>query len=382
MLAHLRKARYLPILKGKLGERRALRTVPDRQKAHVLPLIVVPPAGGYEHDEERVPTPAEHIRRFGPALHDHWGLRPAFVDARLIDDFRHNAAVGSHGLTELLERARIHNALACPVTGLGRSDDYQSAVRKFVVQNERLPIAVRAEWGDVVGGSLRGGLPRLLCDLRCPANRAFLVLDLGALHVDEPGDLADNLVELINDLPLLHEWLGFAVAITSFPNFKLNPGATGEYARTDWPTFLALLSRSARLSRVPIFGDYGLEHPDNMKPVKARPSSQLRYSTPKHYVIVKGENTAKAGYEAIYPVAERLLKRSDFFGPNFSAGDAKIDQLARRAAPHGDAPNWRWAGLDHHFTMVLNEQARIAGDALVAEESEPHQQSLFEHESH
>src|SRR3546814_11540984 len=72
------------------------------------------------------------------------------------------------------------------------------------------------------------------------------------------------------------------------------------------------------LLRLPIFSDFGIDAAGFEPSRPARPSAQLRYTTPGSYVITKGLSTTVGGYEAIYPVAQALMAREDFMGADRS----------------------------------------------------------------
>jgi GNAT superfamily N-acetyltransferase len=119
MLGRFDHTCYLAVMKWKYGESSALRTARvDRGRLH--PLFEMPPAGDYDHEKQRPLSPTEHIRLFGPRLRERWGQRPAFIDAKMVDDEIHRQGLARHPLTELLERARLARALALPVTSLAR----------------------------------------------------------------------------------------------------------------------------------------------------------------------------------------------------------------------------------------------------------------------
>jgi hypothetical protein len=348
---------HLSILKWKQGESTALGTARITSE-RLIPLFEMPPAGDFDHEERRPLTPTEHIRFFGRRLRQRWGQRAAFVDAEMIDDDMHKQGLARHPLTELIEKARIARALALPVTSIGRSDDYQRATRKFVANNSRFPICLRATSANLDSSTFAADLKALIGELKCEPSQVFFVMDFkaqGTLGDEAVDDFVALLRERINDLPLLHKWLGLAVALSSFPSaIKLKPGEIKSYSRTDLPAYGRLLLNPKSLLRTPMFGDYALDTSPLRKPKRLTPSAHLRYSTPKDYIVSKGHSVKEPhGYKAIYPVADALVARTDFMGAPYSAGDHFISQLAKRTTGTGSAATWRWASTDHHLTMNL-----------------------------
>jgi hypothetical protein len=348
---------HLSILKWKQGESTALSTA-RIARGRLIPLFDMPPAGDFDHEKQRPLSPTEHIRLFGRRLRDRWGQRVAFVDAIMIDDEMHKEGLTRHPLTELLERARIAKALALPVTSIGRSGEYQQATRRFMENNPGLPICFRAAPSDLDSDTFAADIKVLMGDLSCKPAQIFLVLDFkdqSALSEAAIDSFVALLQERINELPHLHDWLGFAVALSSFPTaIKLKPGEVQAYPRTDLVAYGKLLLHPKDLLRVPMFGDYALDTSPLQKPQRRTPSAHLRYSTPKNYIVSKGHSVKTPhGYKAIYPVADALVARTDFMGRGYSEGDHFIGELATRAASTGNAASWRWAATDHHITMNL-----------------------------
>ncbi len=360
-----RHSDVLAILRWKQGERGAIATyVPGPSRLHVL--FDMPPAGDFDHEKGRPLTPTEHIKLFGRRLYDVWGNQIAFVDAAHIDDDLHKKGFAQHPLTELLERARLTGAIACPVVSLSHSPAYRQACRRFVDRRPELPICVRVDALHLDSPTFQADLRAMLDDLACPASRCFLVLDLKTLETSI-GDMQDEFVELlaeqIADLPFLHNWKGLAIALSSFPVApKVKVGEVKEYPRTDLSLYERLISNPKGLLRTPMYGDYALDTSPIEKPQRRMPSAHLRYSTSGAYAIAKGTSVKKPyGYEAIYPVADLLASQPYYAGPAYSKGDAYIDSLHNRVGSTGNAARWRWASTDHHLTSNIDRIAEMYG---------------------
>src|SRR3546814_2707740 len=85
------------------------------------------------------------------------------------------------------------------------------------------------------------------------------------------------------------------------------------FPRWEWTIYRMMHARwtEGNLLRLPIFSDFGIDAAGFEPSRPARPSAQLRYTTPGSYVITKGLSTKVGGYEAIYPVAQALMARSE-----------------------------------------------------------------------
>lgn len=380
MLGVLRDFLYMPILKWKQGERRAVGSLPAPQHDIVAPLFIVPPVGAFDHEEMRALSPAEHITSFGPRLYDACGKRIVFIDGVHIDDDLYRLERKTHPLTELLERAHRAGAIACPATGLIRSSQYQDAVARFCAHDARLPVCIRVSPREIESATLRHDLKALMDGIGCVPERAVVVLDFAAMQITDPEAFADLVAASVNSLPWRDQWLNIVTAFTSFPDSpKVKPGECKRVPRSDWEVYKSLVTKHDDLARIPAFGDYANEYPIFREAVRVSPVAQFRYSTPTEYLIEKGCTTRKPnGYGAIFPVADSLAAKDDFAGPDYCDGDRFIYQLSKRQTGHSSAPTWRWATTLHHLTLVCRSLRVMLGRREKAETREPEQASLFD----
>ena len=351
----IKQSIYMPKLVWKKGELDAFKTASTAVNNFTTPIFVIPPAGSFDHEKQRILTPAEHIRLFGPKLQEARQSRPVFVDAIYLDDARHRAAFNEHPLTALLERARLGRAQAWPVTSYGRSDDYQQAVAKAHLTHGS-PVAIQLRLADLGAASLAVRLQSLCNQISCDPNEVTLVIDCGPLFLPDEGkeeEFASGLILALNLLPKLYDWGQIALVATSLGGLeKIKPQEERLIRRSEWHIYKRLLQRRNELYRMPIFSDYGVEYRENLAPIKAMPSTKFNYTTNEAYFFIKGENVKTGGYQAIFPVAEKLVKSLHFMGASFSAGDARIWLLSERRGTSGNAPTWKWACADHHLTVV------------------------------
>ncbi|UYO41002.1 beta family protein [Rhodopseudomonas palustris] len=376
----LKQSLYAPKLPFKKGEIAAFKSAPTLTNNQTVPIFVIPPAGSFDHDAEKVLSPADHIRVFGPRIWEARRDRPVFVDAVYLDDERHRAAFNVHPLTALLERARLNRAKAWPVTSYGRSDDYQAAVAKAHLSNG-VPVAIQIRLADLGAASLSMRLQNLCNQVSCNPGEAVLLIDCGPLFFadqESEEEFADGLIQAINQLPNLHDWCQIVLSATSLGDIqKVKPNQERLFRRSEWHIYRRLVARSRELLRRPIFSDYGTEYREDLTPIKARPSAKLNYTTESAYFYVKGENVATGGYEAIYSVAEKVAASDHFLGPELSVGDARLLLLSQRLSPTGNAPTWRWICADHHLAVVFGEFRKLYGLQSVVEAPPLQQLELF-----
>lgn len=356
------KVIYLPQAKWKAGERRAFKTTSLRGERFV-PAFVIPPAGSFDPDEQRVLSPTEYIRRFGHQLAECRGRQLAFIDAGLIDDDKHRDAVGAHPLTELLERAWLSGANAAPIVSRGSSADYKDAVRRFLQRDGNAPLCLRLSLSELEGISSASELEGSVLTLGSVPERTVLLIDGGPLQIDDPDDLAQLLAFQMARLVAPNSWLRVFWSATTLPEKpKLASGQIARFPRGDWELYKAIMKIRSEFPVVPMYSDYMLEYPANYKPTQAAPTAKLMYSTDREYIICKGRSTRYDDkYRNIFPVARTLSALAVMQRPEYSLGDAYIHRLASGTGKTGNASMWRWCSTDHHLAMVDEHLSQALG---------------------
>lgn len=362
---HPSQAIYMPQMKWKAGERRALKSVRSARSGRVLPAFKIPPAGGFDPDQQRVLTTVEYLHSFGRQLADCWDRRLALIDAELIDDQHHSEAAGDHPLTALIERARLAGANASPIFSLGNSQDYHEAVRRYAKRDPAASACLRIKLQELESIQNAESLIEFVNQLGLTQRSVILLLDGGPLEIDDAEDFTHLLSGQFARLVTPNTWARVFWSATTFPEKpRLKAGMDGQFRRADWDLYQAILANRAEFPVVPMFSDYALEYPSAYAPFKGAPSAHLRYSSPEHYHIFKGPSVRKKGgdgFKAIFEVAARVVSANVFCGAEYSFGDAFIKNLSDRSITTGDAPAWRWCATDHHFTLVMNQLAQALG---------------------
>ncbi|WP_150291705.1 beta family protein [Sphingobium estronivorans] len=360
-MMNLSNAVYLSQLKWKAGERRALATARSARSGRMIPAFKIPPAGGFDPEQQKVLTTTEYLRSFGKQLADCWDRRIAFIDAALIDDEHHREAIGGHPLTELLERARLAGGNAAPIFSSGNSDDYKAAVRRFLGRNDSPPSCLRLKIDEMENLEGPEALRVIAADFGANPSSTVILLDGGPLAIHEVNEFADILAGQIARLIAPNTWMRVFWSATSFPEQpKLKAGMDGSFPRLDWQLYRALMEHAGSLPVTPMFSDYALEYPSAYAPFNGAPSAHLRYSSVDEYFIFKGPSVRREqGYKAIFEVAERLVSSDAYAGADYSLGNAFIDRLATGIGKTGHASMWRWSSTDHHFSLVIEQLAEM-----------------------
>ncbi len=366
---HASQAIYMPQLKWKAGERRALKSVRSARNGRVIPAFKIPPAGSFDPDQQRVLTTVEYLHSFGRQLADCWDRRLALIDAELIDDQHHTEAVADHPLTALIERARLSGANAAPIFSFNNSPDYHRAVQRYAERNPAAPACLRIKLEQLESISNAEALANFVSQFGLTLGSVILLLDGGPLEISDAEDFTHLLSGQVARLITPNTWARVFWSATSFPEKpRLKAGMDGHFPRADWNLYRTILANREEFPIVPMFSDYALEYPSAYAPFNGAPSAHLRYSSTEQYHIFKGPSVRKEnGFGAIFEVARRLVSSEVFSGAEFSLGDTFIRHLSDNAINTGGPAAWRWSATDHHFTLVMNQLIQAFG--LVREAS-------------
>ena len=130
------------------------------------------------------------------------------------------------------------------------------------------------------------------------------------------------------------------------------------------------------IKRIPIFSDYTVRHPVHYESLQFfSPSTTLKYTTKKDWMIIKGQRTK---FELYLANASLLVGREEFKnstngqGASFSFGDDYIVKKAKHYTKYmkelnkgndikgtGTSPTWIRALISHHIALVMHQLATL-----------------------
>ena len=359
-------ALYVPVLRWKAAEKGALEWLRKEDKAGLRPLIeIIPPSFQTKNDAPSRPVRSV-LRTISQDIDTCWGPSPLFVDVEHAINAGIREPSGCHLLEVLAQETRsllplFPNASnLIPVTGLGRSDDHQSAVSS-IIEEDKTGACLRITVPQASDPKLADKLEATLTRLRLDPEDADLLVDYQASDGLQP-----DLNTLCDLLPLLSKWRSFIVLMGAFPKDlqKLEKNRRHTLHRGDglsWHNQVLALPRDIRQ---PTFGDYTIQHPIYTEPPEnSNPSASIRYTHSEYWVIMRGEglkNEDGPG-NAQYPAEAKLLCGMDeFCGAGFSRGDQYIEQTGRQPNSPGTPLTWLRAGINHHMTYAIHQVRELA----------------------
>lgn len=353
---------YIPCLRWKQGEYQALFTLSPIARNSIMPLIEIAEIGFDFETQTASKTIDEHLLNFAKRVKEKWGRKECFIDSRYIESSKFISS-GQDTTVYIFNELRSMGISAIPVVALQNYQRYKDVITQVITADNR-GLCLRVNIEDAIKGDFDRVINNILKCYGLAKEQCDLIIDLGAPNFKPIQGFADLLLSIIKSLPNLDLWRSFVILSTSFPPSLsgLKPGSS-IISRDEWLLYkiLATNLREAGL-RVPNFSDYGIAHPDllqvDMRIVK--PNASVRYTINDNWLIAKGQNVRKYGYDQYKYLCGLIVNSSYFYGEPFSEGDKYIYRCARGEISTGNLSTWRKIGTNHHIEMVVRDIANFA----------------------
>ena len=343
---------YVPVLKAKRGEKRALALVEPAFYSRITPLIeVVEIAVGK--------TLQEHLDTVFRGLSAAVRAYPrCFLDPRELGE--RDASVHE----AVFKYASQEGIQFTPVTGISRGHQ-----RFVAVEHGQNGVALRLTRGELESGGLRSRVTRFLESIAMDIERLDLIVDLGALD-DLVWEGVVRLAEtFLNDIPNIREWRTLTLSGCAFPLSmrRVERHSHEFFDRSEWLAWCYLYRQRRRLERLPTFSDCIIQRPEGVEGFDFRYmeiSAVLRWAHRKKWLLIKGESTKEVPSKHQFPeLATRLvyghLKRF-YMGDSHCAGCKQAKDGADGNSGFGSAEVWRRLGTVHHITTVMEGLERLS----------------------
>ncbi len=355
-------SQYVPCLRWKQGEYLALSRLSPTTKQALKPLIEIPEIGYDFENLSDSKTIDEHLAKIAHRVEANWGYQDCFVDIHLIESSE-RMKTGQHPLAFVFDELRSKGITAVPVIDLKQDSDCQNAISETIARDKR-GMCIRINIEELAKSDLQNYLDGLLHKHHIRTDECDFILDLGSPNFVPINGFVNLLTRLIDRLPYLGEWRSFVLIGTSFPRSMAEvPRGLSIRPRNEWLLYTSLI-RSLRDSdtRIPIFGDYGINHPDvirlDMRHVK--PNASVRYTIDNAYLIVKGLNVRDHKFHQYRDLCRDVVRSEHYCGENFSEGDKYISGCAQGLASTGRLTTWRWVGTNHHLEKVVRDISSLS----------------------
>jgi hypothetical protein len=343
---------YVPVLKVKRGERKALQRISPIHQSQITPLLEIverkPPKTLSAHLDTTFADLAETVRPYSRC----------FLDAREI------VAEGQEGAVDVFQRASGAGIVFTPVTGISRTADVVPALA-----HRANGLALRLTRSEFEQGGLATKIDFFLNQHGLTPEQLDLIIDLGGVE----DLIVEGIMALTNaflaEVPDHQRWHTFTVSACAFPKsmgvVERNSHAFVE--RADWVAWEThLYGRREGLQRLPTFSDCAIQRPEGVEsfdPIRMQVSASIRYTLEKDWLLIKGQSTRSRRPGEQFPALARKLVhgslRPSFYGSSHCNGCGLMKAAADGASGLGSAEAWRQLGTIHHISVVTQRLAAL-----------------------
>lgn len=351
---------YVPMLKWKQGEYQALLRLDADIKKYLFPFIDIPPIGWNFEKQRLMKTIDEHLSGFGKKLRDKWGRKSAFIDLVLLDK-NERMIDGQHPVEYIFDDIRSYSESVIPATAFDRDTPYQEAVKNVVKLDEN-GLCIRLSFSDLIKGDVDLHLISMIEYFEVDISSVDIVIDLAAPNFQPLSNFVNALRAATSNIENLKNCRSFTIAATAFPETMgdLNLGEN-LLDREEWKLFNEYMSLLSENERRPQFGDYTIAHPGivNLDMRFIKPAASLRYTVDDKWLIIKGRNVRDYKFKQYVDMCGLVVNSGQFTHPDYSLGDEYIYNCSEGDESTGTLTTWRWVGVNHHITKVVDDLANL-----------------------
>ena len=365
---------YVPILKWKRAEQKALVELENKNKKYITPVIqfvmpkpkspgiVVEEKNQDEKINEVILKFKEKIPKIPAEILKFWGKNPVFIDASLL----YTTNLKAESFEKIITEGNKLGTLLIPILYL--CDDQKikeiacSLDKKY--NNGLCLRLICSDFSDL--STLPEKIERFLKSYKLSEENIDLLVDIKEIEGNDYKCL--KYINLSQKIPNLLKWRTFTFASGAFPKDLSQCKIDEEnlIPRIDWKNWINQIN-GKKLLRNSSFSDYTIQHPIYDESSQFYPpTTSIKYALENDWLIMKGK---KRKFE-LYLANAKLLSENDewFSGENFSYGDKFIAEKGRHFEKYqknpeikgtGSTETWLTAGINHHLVRTIKQIANL-----------------------
>lgn len=346
---------YLPILKYKTGEIRALQQLSSEIKKQVIPLVeFVKKEKQYTQGKKITYIPKPDAGIFRDDLQDVREKFPdmtIFVDTKLLTDVDRNKAV-----TSICQKVNLFRDKVYPVVYISElKDEFNKETNKMLKERGFCLRILGTELDELKTLSLNSS----------DKQNIHLVIDFGITDKK-----VNDVVPILMQQGFCENWKSISLASGSFPKdlSDFSAGEVGSQPRLDWLAWNAVRKQLDSLNYSLNYGDYTLRYPVFENLHNPNTSFSFRYTGDDKWFVFRGLSRKAKNFpgDIQYRAHAVTITENDqyqYSGENFSSGDTYIKSKAKLVDEKGNKLNkkcgssttWLQAGINHHITKVVHQ---------------------------
>lgn len=366
---------YVPILKWKSAEQRALRGLNKENKEKMVPLIelVMPKISSQYKDKKakikKSPEEifAEVVLKFEEKrtleipneINNSWGKLPIFLDFSLLYGYNStNFKIDS--MKKIFPVGESLGLNLIPVVNLNDEEEIKKEVA--ILSKVRRGLCLRITSSNLDDTQLLNEkIKNFLSAYSLKENDIDLLIDIKSIDSDDI--IYQKYVNKSQSIESLEKWRSLVFASGAFPvDFSECKFGEPEFLpKLDWQNWLNYIYNKP-LKRRMTFADYTMRNPIFKESTQFySPTTTISYCMDKDWIVMKGK---KLRFDLYLANAKLLVDDSGYFyGKDFSSGDQFIYEKACHYEKYmknpkikgtGGSEDWIYACINHHLVLTRN----------------------------
>jgi hypothetical protein len=354
---------YLPILRCKKGELKALKELSSETCKLVKPVLAIQAVPQVWDAKKQKKSLAKHLSDTAKSIADHLpeGMRP-FIDFEFTGN---ELCDGVHYAKFFFGELDDWGVKFDVVSGLDRASDsdLQKVLKDRVVRKKsKLCIRIYRDEAEIIE-TQHDEIDELLTFFGVTVADPIFLLDAKSVEEKELDQLEEILsacIQAFSDLGCRNIAVAGAAMPINLMHFKSN--GIAEHRRCDFVLWSRLRKKFAT-DRI-LFADYGIVNPmtPEIDPRIMTRSPRIRYTVENAWQIFKGESAKKVLDRIQTPIlSSRVIGHSCYLGANYSWGDKYIKDCAAKKQT-GSPTTWVSVDTNHHIEFVSKQIAKLVDE--------------------
>lgn len=348
---------YLPILKAKTGELKALAILNAYSKDHIFPLLEVTPMEWDPTYKTKPKTIEEHLDKFSKKVSQSWSFNACLIDTSLIQDRMSGKLSCIEYIFDKVYTSDMFGSKALPIFEVGSPENVITGVKNIATRYQIKQVGLRITLDGLTNPAFKGLIDQALDKIEFTPETIHLVLDLKSSNLSQTEDYSDAIIAAMEDFPYLSQWKSFTICGGAFPGSGDLHKNENIVPRYDWRLFIAIRNKLKKetFNRKLNYGDYGIVNPEyfEFNPVVMSASVNIKYTIDNDWLVIKKNSVKKSGTGQYVGQAKQVVQSQHFLGRDYSKGDLHIDNCAKGLIGAGSPTIWNWVANNHHFTKVV-----------------------------
>ena len=351
---------YIPIMKAKKNEFKALENTPQSKLDRMTPMFEVtdPNVNSKKYNASSTPK-LDYLKEVVDNISKHYSGKKVFIDGYAWFDKTYDES-GKHVLVTTIEQLQKANVIAIPVVGYDRWElvDYKQAVcglesDSYIIRLDKDAIedAYDAEY-------FTDKIEDILNDLNLPASSCSVMVDFADVTKMSLSDILDGAENVLNLLKTFG-FDSYVLAGCSIPAFitevvKIKDSIKAILRKevVSWKT----LRKDLKMDNL-LFSDYGIRGPNSAVGVMSPDThGKIRYAIPNECLISLGHSQQAPGkWGQMKDVSKRIVDSGHFMSASLSWGDEYILECSQGLVPTKGVNHWISVDTNHHLAYILLE---------------------------